>query len=40
MDVQAEIEKPDVYILARCPSDDHQSTYSDIRRYQIAKTFN
>ena len=31
VDVQSEIEKPDIYILARCPGDDHQLMYSDCR---------
>ena len=35
IDVHAEIEKPDVYILARCPSDDHQLMYSDSRNEDI-----
>ena len=32
--VQSEIEKP-IYILARCPRDDHQLMYSDCRNEDI-----
>ena len=35
MDVQAEIKKPDVYILAKCPSDGHQLMYFDTRNEDI-----
>ena len=35
VDVQGIIEKPDIYILARCPSDDHQLMYSDCRNEDI-----
>ena len=35
VDVQGIIEKPDIYILARCPSDDHQLMYSDYRNEDI-----
>ena len=31
IDIQSEIETPFVYLVARCPSDDHQLMYSDIR---------
>ena len=35
IDVQGGVEKPDVYILARCPSDEHQLMYSNIRNEDI-----
>ena len=35
VDVQSEIEKPYIYILARCPGDDHQHMYSDCRNEDI-----
>ena len=35
VDVQSEIEKPDIYILARCHGDDHQLMYSDCRNEDI-----
>ena len=35
VDVQSEIEKPYIYILARCPGDDHQLMYSDCRNEDI-----
>ena len=31
IDIQSEIESPFVYLVARCPGDDHQLMYSDIR---------
>ena len=35
VDVQGIIEAPEVYILARCPSDNHQLMYSDTRNDDI-----
>ena len=35
VDVQSEIEKTYIYILARCPGDDHQLMYSDCRNEDI-----
>ena len=35
VDVQSEIEKPDIYILTRCPGDDHQLMYSVCRNEDI-----
>ena len=35
VDVQGIIEKPNIYILARCPSNDHQLMYSDCRNEDI-----
>ena len=35
VDVQSEIEKHHIYILARCPGDDHQLMYSDCRNEDI-----
>ena len=35
IDIQSEIESPFLYIVARCPSDDHQLLYSDSRNEDI-----
>ena len=35
IDVQGEIEKPDLYILARCPGDEHQLMYSNTRNKDL-----
>ena len=35
VDVQSEIEKPYIYILARYPGDDHQLMYLDCRNEDI-----
>ena len=35
MNVQTETEKPDVYVSTRCPSGDHELTYSDTRNEDI-----
>ena len=35
IDAQGEVENPDVYILVRCPSDEHQLMYSNIRNEDI-----
>ena len=38
VDIQATIEKPTVYILARCPSNDRQLLYSEERINDICQT--
>ena len=35
MDIAEKVEEPELYILARCPSNDQQLMYSDLRLRDI-----
>lgn len=35
VNVQAEVEKPQMYILARCSNDDHQLLYCQTRKEDV-----
>lgn len=37
IDIAEKVERPETYILARCPSNDQQLMYSQIRLEDIAK---